>query len=117
MLQKVSKITPVPGGVGPMTITMLLNNLVVGWMRQNFDLMINLQLVDYNKFGLTLAQRDRIKETHDRPCHLSLTQNEEFARYIHEHFLKKCNIHEILKRPEEHFTPSATLEEAGLKVH
>ena len=41
MLEKVSKITPVPGGVGPMTITMLLNNLIVGWMRQNFDLMMN----------------------------------------------------------------------------
>ena len=38
MLQKVDKITPVPGGVGPMTITMLMNNLTHGWMRDNFDL-------------------------------------------------------------------------------
>ena len=41
MLEKVSLITPVPGGIGPMTITMLLNNLEEGWIRQNFDLRIN----------------------------------------------------------------------------
>ena len=40
-LQKVSKITPVPGGVGPMTVTMLMNNLSVAWTRQNYDLMVN----------------------------------------------------------------------------
>ena len=40
-MNKVSKITPVPGGVGPMTITMLMNNLTLSWMRSNFDLMIN----------------------------------------------------------------------------
>ena len=27
MLRKVKRITPVPGGVGPMTVTMLMNNL------------------------------------------------------------------------------------------
>ena len=40
-LQKVSRITPVPGGVGPMTITMLMNNVTHGWVRQNFDLILN----------------------------------------------------------------------------
>lgn len=40
-LAKVSRITPVPGGVGPMTITMLMNNLTIGWMRQNFKLIMN----------------------------------------------------------------------------
>lgn len=40
-LMKVSRITPVPGGVGPMTITMLMNNLTIGWMRQNFNLIMN----------------------------------------------------------------------------
>ena len=30
-LQKCRKVTPVPGGVGPMTVTMLLNNLVESW--------------------------------------------------------------------------------------
>lgn len=40
-LQRVSLITPVPGGIGPITITMLLNNLEEGWIRQNFDLQIH----------------------------------------------------------------------------
>ena len=40
-LERVSLITPVPGGIGPITITMLLNNLEEGWIRQNFDLQIN----------------------------------------------------------------------------
>ena len=30
-LQKVTKLTPVPGGVGPMTVTMLMSNLVESW--------------------------------------------------------------------------------------
>jgi len=30
-LKRCSQITPVPGGVGPMTITMLLSNLVESW--------------------------------------------------------------------------------------
>ncbi len=30
-----SYITPVPGGVGPMTIAMLMSNLVIAWKRQN----------------------------------------------------------------------------------
>jgi methylenetetrahydrofolate dehydrogenase (NADP+) / methenyltetrahydrofolate cyclohydrolase len=35
LLPKVSKITPVPGGVGPMTITMLLHNTVEACKAQN----------------------------------------------------------------------------------
>ena len=35
VISKVSKITPVPGGVGPMTITMLLYNLVKATKKQN----------------------------------------------------------------------------------
>ena len=34
-LSKVSKITPVPGGVGPMTIAMLLYNVVKATKQQN----------------------------------------------------------------------------------
>ena len=34
VLPKVSKITPVPGGVGPMTIAMLLYNLVKATKKQ-----------------------------------------------------------------------------------
>ena len=30
-LQKVKSITPVPGGVGPMTVTMLMSNVVESW--------------------------------------------------------------------------------------
>ena len=30
-LSKVYKITPVPGGVGPLTIAMLMSNLVKSW--------------------------------------------------------------------------------------
>jgi 5,10-methylene-tetrahydrofolate dehydrogenase/methenyl tetrahydrofolate cyclohydrolase len=41
MLEKVKRITPVPGGVGPMTVTMLMNNLTQGWMRDNFNFTIN----------------------------------------------------------------------------
>jgi methylenetetrahydrofolate dehydrogenase (NADP+)/methenyltetrahydrofolate cyclohydrolase len=33
--RKASKITPVPGGVGPMTIVMLLQNCLEGFKRQN----------------------------------------------------------------------------------
>lgn len=40
-IDKVRKITPVPGGVGPMTVTMLMNNLSAGWIRQNFSLQLN----------------------------------------------------------------------------
>jgi methylenetetrahydrofolate dehydrogenase (NADP+)/methenyltetrahydrofolate cyclohydrolase len=35
VLPKVSKITPVPGGVGPMTIAMLMHNLVKATKLQN----------------------------------------------------------------------------------
>ena len=34
---KCSFITPVPGGVGPMTIAMLMNNIVESWEKFNFD--------------------------------------------------------------------------------
>ncbi|MBR6327327.1 MAG: bifunctional 5,10-methylene-tetrahydrofolate dehydrogenase/5,10-methylene-tetrahydrofolate cyclohydrolase, partial [Alphaproteobacteria bacterium] len=33
--QKAGFITPVPGGVGPMTITMLLDNLVEAYLKQH----------------------------------------------------------------------------------
>lgn len=36
--KKVAKyITPVPGGVGPMTIAMLMSNTVKSWKQSNFD--------------------------------------------------------------------------------
>lgn len=37
--KKVAKyITPVPGGVGPMTIAMLMSNTFKSWKEANFDL-------------------------------------------------------------------------------
>ncbi|CDW89889.1 bifunctional protein [Stylonychia lemnae] len=35
-IERCSYITPVPGGVGPMTIAMLMNNIVESWERMNF---------------------------------------------------------------------------------
>ena len=35
-IERCSFITPVPGGVGPMTIAMLMNNLVESWEMLNF---------------------------------------------------------------------------------
>lgn len=35
-IERCSFITPVPGGVGPMTIAMLMNNIVESWERANF---------------------------------------------------------------------------------
>ena len=35
-IERCSFITPVPGGVGPMTIAMLMNNLVESWEMKNF---------------------------------------------------------------------------------
>lgn len=32
-INRVSKITPVPGGVGPMTVAMLLNNCLKAWIQ------------------------------------------------------------------------------------
>ena len=40
-LNNASKITPVPGGVGPMTVTMLLVNTIFSWQKQ-FGLSSNL---------------------------------------------------------------------------
>ncbi len=35
-IERCSFITPVPGGVGPMTIAMLMNNLVESWEMSNY---------------------------------------------------------------------------------
>jgi len=34
VITKVSAYTPVPGGVGPMTVTMLLVNTIFSWQKQ-----------------------------------------------------------------------------------
>jgi 5,10-methylene-tetrahydrofolate dehydrogenase/methenyl tetrahydrofolate cyclohydrolase len=35
-IERCSYISPVPGGVGPMTIAMLMTNVVNSWERKNF---------------------------------------------------------------------------------
>lgn len=45
-LQRCSQITPVPGGVGPMTITMLLSNLVESWELQNQSQLLDRKLLN-----------------------------------------------------------------------
>lgn len=40
-IERCSFITPVPGGVGPMTIAMLMNNIVDSWEKSNFWLLFN----------------------------------------------------------------------------
>lgn len=34
-IEKIAAITPVPGGVGPMTVAMLLENTYLAWSRRN----------------------------------------------------------------------------------
>lgn len=36
VVQRASYITPVPGGVGPMTVAMLMHNIVQSWERANY---------------------------------------------------------------------------------
>ncbi len=36
-IERCSYISPVPGGVGPMTITMLMSNIVDSWHRMNYQ--------------------------------------------------------------------------------
>lgn len=34
-IEKIASVTPVPGGVGPMTVAMLLENTAIAWERSN----------------------------------------------------------------------------------
>ena len=47
-LQKCKMVTPVPGGVGPMTVTMLLNNLVESWELKLQNLSVGGELYSNN---------------------------------------------------------------------
>jgi hypothetical protein len=42
VVKKAGYLTPVPGGVGPMTIAMLMDNIVLAWKR-NMELPDNLE--------------------------------------------------------------------------
>ena len=37
VVEKAGYLTPVPGGVGPLTVVMLMNNVVEAWKRMNID--------------------------------------------------------------------------------
>lgn len=59
--EKASYITPVPGGVGPMTIAMLYSNLIDAYMKQNMNELIKNVLV--NSYGLKIVDIDKSKES------------------------------------------------------
>ena len=37
VVEKAGYLTPVPGGVGPLTVVMLMKNVVAAWKRMNID--------------------------------------------------------------------------------
>ena len=37
VVEKAGYLTPVPGGVGPLTVVMLMKNVVEAWKRMNID--------------------------------------------------------------------------------
>jgi hypothetical protein len=79
----------------------------------DFDSMLRLQKIDYDKFGLTLSVNVK-GEGHNRPCHMSLKQNKEFAEYMNDNIQNGISILETLKEPEKHYTVSKTIEEADI---
>jgi hypothetical protein len=74
--------------------------------------MLKLQKMDYNKLGLKLSEVNG--EGHNRPCHMSLRQNKEFAEYMNDNIQNGISILETLKEPEKHYTVSKTIEEADI---
>lgn len=78
----------------------------------DFDSMLKLQKMDYNKLGLKLSEVNG--EGHNRPCHMSLRQNKEFAEYMNDNIQNGISILETLKEPEKHYTVSKTIEEADI---
>lgn len=78
----------------------------------DFDSMLKLQKIDYDKLGLKLSEVTG--EGHNRPCHMSLKQNKEFAEYMNDNIQSGISILETLKEPEKHYTVSKTIEEADI---
>lgn len=78
----------------------------------DFDLMLGLQHIDYEYMGLDIS---KVKgEGHNRPCHMSLKQNEEFAEYINDDIKNGISILETLKEPKKNYTVSKTNKEADI---
>jgi hypothetical protein len=51
-----------------------------------------------------------------RVCHMSHQQNKELARYIKSHFDDGLDVHSTLIDAKTHYTESATLAQAGLRM-
>jgi hypothetical protein len=78
----------------------------------DFDSMLRLQKIDYDNLGLELS---KVKgEGHNRPCHMSLKQNEEFAEYINDNIKHDLSILNTLIEPKKHYTISKTQDEADI---
>lgn len=78
----------------------------------DFESMLRLQHIDYEYMGLDLS---KVKgEGHNRPCHMSLKQNSEFAEYMNDNIKNGISILETLKEPKKHYTVSKTNKEADI---
>jgi hypothetical protein len=67
---------------------------------------INISKLDWNKLSL--------QEDNDfRMCHMSNTQNKEFANYMVQHINNEIDIHHTMTNPSKYYTTSKTLEEAN----
>jgi hypothetical protein len=55
------------------------------------------------------------EEVSPRECHMSRQQNIELAGYIKDYFDNGFDIHKAIENPEDKFTTSKSLQEAGLK--
>ena len=78
----------------------------------DYDSMLRLQKIDYDYMGLKLHSTKG--EGKNRPCHMSLRQNEEFAEYINDNIKNGISILETLKEPEKHYTISKTNKESDI---
>lgn len=78
----------------------------------DFESMLRLQHIDYEYMGLDIS---KVKgEGHNRPCHMSLKQNSEFAEYMNDNIKNGISILETLKEPKKHYTVSKTNKEADI---
>ena len=68
--------------------------------------MINISKLDWTHLNLSEDEDIRI-------CHMSDTQNREFANYMIQHMNGNIDIHNTFKNAKDHYTISQTLEEAN----
>lgn len=71
----------------------------------------NVGMIDISKLDWTNLN---LSEHEDfRCCHMSNTQNREFANYMIQHMNGNIDIHNTFKNAKDHYTISQTLEEAN----